>query len=58
MTPRKELSDRDRAFYLARRRALLMELGAVEELLGIERSVEPKSKKKKRSIIDRDEKAR
>lgn len=30
---------------MAKRRALLMELGAVEDLLGMDRSVVPKSKK-------------
>ena len=34
-----------RSYLLARRQALLIELGAIEDLLGLHRSVEPKHRR-------------
>lgn len=38
-----------RNYLLARRQALLIELGAIEDLLGLRRSVEPKHRKADRA---------
>lgn len=54
MIPAKDVLAVDatiRAFWLAQRRALLMQLGAIEDLLGMPRSVVPKRKRKKEAII-------
>jgi len=37
-------SDKDRRFHLRRREALLLELAAIEEYLGLPRSVAPKDR--------------
>jgi len=36
-----------RSYLLARRQALLIELGAIEDLLGLHRSVEPKHRRQR-----------
>lgn len=42
------LSERERAFWLKRRQALLIELAAIEEHLDMERSIMPKRQREPR----------
>ena len=49
------LSPSTREYFLAKRRALLMELGSIEDLLGMERSVETKAEKKRKKDIIKSE---
>ncbi len=46
MSVTAKLSDAARRFWLSKRQALLIELGALEDMLGLKRSVEPKHKKR------------
>lgn len=41
------MTDNDRAFWLSFRQAVLIVLGALEDRLGLERSVTPKHKRKR-----------
>ena len=42
------MTDQEREFYLSKRQTLIMELGAIEDLLGMERSIVPKRKREYR----------
>ena len=39
------MTDAEREYYIRRRQTLIMELGALEDLLGMERSIVPKRKR-------------
>lgn len=39
------MDEQQRKYYMTRRQTLIMELGALEDLLGLERSVVPKRKR-------------
>jgi len=39
------MTDQERTYYMTRRQTLIMELGALEDLLGMERSIVPKRKR-------------
>jgi hypothetical protein len=41
------MSDEQRQFLMTKRQCLIMELGALEDLLGMERSIVPKRKREK-----------
>ena len=47
------LSEAERVMLMARRQAIIMELGALEEYLGIERSIIPKHKRKQQESHER-----
>ncbi len=46
MNKRPELTEGVREYYMRERQALIMQLGNVEDLLGLERSIVPRSKRK------------
>lgn len=46
MTAEKAPTITEREFYMRRRQALIIELGAIEDRLGMDRSILPKHKKK------------
>lgn len=39
------MTEQEREYYMRRRQCLIMELGAIEDLLGMERSIVPKRKR-------------
>jgi hypothetical protein len=39
------MSDKERSYWMTKRQSLLMELGAIEDMLGMDRSVVPKRKR-------------
>lgn len=43
--PSTELDERIRTLYMSRRQALIIELGSIEDYLGLERSIIPKRKR-------------
>lgn len=45
----RAVSEVERQFWLTRRRALIMELGGIEDYLGMERSIAPRSERTERS---------
>ena len=47
-----EISESERKWLMTVRQTLLMQLGAIEERLGLERSVVPKRKKKEWGAVD------
>ena len=47
-----EIEPKHRAFLEFKRRAMIMELGALEDFLGIPRSIPPKHKRKNKEIRD------
>ncbi len=53
MTPDRMVPPADREFWLERRRALLVELGAIERALNLPRSVQPKAERERRSFETR-----
>jgi hypothetical protein len=45
------MTDAEREYYMRRRQCLIMELGALEDLLGLERSIVPKRKRVKPETV-------
>lgn len=43
--PQPTITDNERRFQMARRQAIIIELGAIEDYLGLERSIVPRRKR-------------
>ena len=50
------MNEQEREYYMRRRQTLIMELGALEDLLGMERSIVPKRKRQPMTyeVVDND----
>ncbi len=50
--PKPELSEEMRAYWMSERNTLIMKLGALEDMLGLERSIIPRRKRKEQEEQD------